>query len=198
VDAALAQTKKPANNYRSATARLTPADEAKVRTCYLVRGQSPKEIADALGLPIKPIHNLVSRRKWTKLRAGRWAEKSAEVEAAMVADAERVLHEAAFTSEELLTGSGELAREILANRDAKGLSMVSTAMRNFTEVANKLRGRDIQGQGGSSVNVSMFVLNTPPQREQREEKQAGKIPPVSANLNNSAAQITDVAAQRVS
>jgi hypothetical protein len=179
--------------HRNPNSRLTPADQAQIRTRYLVRGEAPKEIADALSLPVGPIQDLVHRRGWTKIRAGRWAAKSAETEAIMTADVDRVMTEAAFTTEELLTGSGELARKSLSQQDCKGLSMVSTAMRNFAEIAYKLRGRD-QNEGQRASNVNFFVLGAAPQRAEASQSEMKRAEPVApAAIETSVSAIETVA-----
>lgn len=164
-------------------AQLTPADQAVVRTRYLVRGERPIDIAKACNLPVGPIRDLVARRGWTTLRAGQWAKKEAETVAAMNADVERVMHEAAFTSEELLTGSGELARNVLQSKDCKGLSMVSTAMRNFAEVASRLRGRDANSNG-NTTNVNLFMLSSAPTRAEKPAEKVVSTPALQSSAQN--------------
>jgi hypothetical protein len=157
--------------------RIDAQAQAQIRTMYLVRGMTPKEIGVELGIPTDPIQSLVNRKNWTKLRSGRWAAQSKEVESLMQEEVKRTLQEAAFTSEELMIGAGELARKVLNDNDNKNqcrdLSSSAQAMRTFLEISKSCRGIG-ENTTSQAVDISFFVLPAAPKKEEKNVS-----PPVS-------------------
>lgn len=160
--------------------QINPAQEAIVRTRYLVHGDCPAAISKDYKIPLGPIHNLVSRRGWASMRAELWAKRTAETEAAMKSDVDRVMQTIAFDAEELSSASADMARTAVKSKDAKALSMTSSAMRNFVDIARRTRGLDQQQAGLIGGNVNFFVLQGIPQAD-RSIREAVNVTPSSSS-----------------
>jgi len=160
---------------------INPAVEAKARTLYLVRGMPPSAVAAELGVQPKAISDLASRRGWCKVRREVWQESDKASQAALSADVSRVMQGIALESEELTVGSLQLARESIEAKDAKSLSMSSSAIRNLVEVSRRIRGLDQQQTGLLGGNVNFFVLQGVPQADKPTREPVNVTPSVASS-----------------
>lgn len=142
---------------------LTPDQKIQARTLYLVGNQGPKQIAASLGVPSKPVEQLISRAGWSKIRNANWQKSEAEVVAKVEDDIAQVTQRIAVESEELTLGSLKVLRDSVARGCAKDMQMASGAARNLVDIFRKCRGMDnkVETNQGSSTNVNMFVFATP-------------------------------------
>jgi hypothetical protein len=157
--------------------QITPSIEAQARTMYLVRDMPPAAIASALEIKVEAVYFLANHRGWAKMRRQTWGKADAEVQTRMANDVSRVMSGIALESEELTVGSLQLARESIAAKDAKGLSMSSTAIRNLVEVSRRIRGLDVQQAQGSGGSVNFFVLGALPQRAEASQGDMKRVEP---------------------
>jgi hypothetical protein len=139
---------------------LTPADEARVRTCYLVRGLSPKDCEAETGVSAKVIYSLAHNRGWAAARRAAWGEADKASEAALSRDVNRVMQTIAADSEEITVGALQMARDALTDKDAKSLSMSSTAIRNLVEVARRIRALDQEQTQRAVISFTTWVRPT--------------------------------------
>jgi hypothetical protein len=150
--------------------KASPHVQAQIRTMYLVRGMQPREIAAELGIPSVVVQSITRRNGWVKIRSDRWETASKQVEVLMEQEVKRTLKEAAFTSEELMIGAGELARKVLQDNDNKNqcrdLSSSAQAMRTFLEISKSCRGIG-ENTASQAVDISFFVLPAAPKKEEK-------------------------------
>lgn len=176
-----APTKRPR---KTVPFRLPEQTRHSVRALYVVRGLSPAQIALAVNLTPEQVRNLISREKWTALRAkgenGRKSKIEAETLARADDDVKRTVEAVAILSEDLTLRSLNLCSEQLDAKDAKGLQMASGAARNFVQIARMSRGLDSRaqnspGNGANAGSATVIFVGELPRAEKRIEKQAEAV-----------------------
>jgi hypothetical protein len=134
--------------------KWTRAEKFKVRRLYLVRGLSPKGIAEQMHSTPAAISQMANREGWSALR------RETEEKAANAADAIAVqdinARQVALTAsiadqgEELVEMGFELARHAASEKDAKGFAMVAGGIGKTIGFTRQALGMDAV----NSVNVA--------------------------------------------
>lgn len=136
---------------------------------YVVDGYGPTEIAVRLNGKVTPrqVTQIAYAEGWADLRNAHQRDEDSQAKSEALARAQRH-HEAVAAKTEALTfGVLDRCDERLKEGDDKGLSMVSTALRNIHEVSRKARGLDRPGvsEGAAGMTLNVFLA-----RGQRVEK----------------------------
>ena len=141
-----------------ANGHIPEALKLQVRSLYVLHGYAPIQIAQMLQLTADQIYRLVSRNGWNRLKEERGRRKEAAQDARAQADVAKVQEVVAIRAEELTVRSLDLCSDFLDTKDAKNLSMASTAARNLSEITRKSRGLD--QVAAVQVNAQNVQLNT--------------------------------------
>jgi hypothetical protein len=142
--------------------------ELAAKRLYVVGCQGPGVIADALGLTPRQVGALAHRRGWTQLREKRRekaiakADRQIEADQANEVDTQRIQDATAILAEDLTIRTLETCSERLDEKNDKGVSMLSTAARNFHEITRKARNldrRESTETGGMTLNLFVARSN---------------------------------------
>jgi hypothetical protein len=153
----------------------TRREKLQVRHLYIVRGLSPKEIAEKMEKTPGAISSLACREGWAAIRREAEEKAAAEADAKAIADVKsRAVEfaESVATRAELLTEAGfDLAEGAAAAGDAKEFAFAASGTAKFVSLTRQALGMDAQASL-ASINLNLVVA---PPSENRPEKCVQKV-----------------------